>query len=325
MGSNGLTRGSGLHRFLKNARKWRARYLVKPPELTYDLRGQAGSDAIKQAMLDPAPRMVARFGNTELNAILNWLASEDQRGVLERMRLYVRGELGAWWWDERTNRDIFNVAGFFPVDEEHLERFARLELEDATQVDVLGSWLAGERRLGDRLRDAKTIPLVELEPYQHEDPWSEALQGRRVLVVHPFEKSIQRQYEKRRLLFKDPRVLPDFELLTFKAVQSAGGERSEFRTWFEALDWMCQELSRIRFDVAIIGAGAYGMSLAAHCKRIGRKAVHLGGATQLMFGIRGRRWDRWAYYQALCNEHWVRPLPEETPRDAAIMEGATYW
>jgi glycine/D-amino acid oxidase-like deaminating enzyme len=108
-------------------------------------------------------------------------------------------------------------------------------------------------------------------------------------------------------------------------VQSAGGEVPRFPTWFDALDWMCGEISRTDFDVAIIGAGAYGLPLAAHCKRIGRKAIHLGGASQLMFGIRGRRWDAWEYYQRLANEHWTRALPEETPRNAQIIEGATYW
>lgn len=324
-GAVGPGSSNELHRLLKNVRKWRARWIAKPPPLAFDLKGQEASDAIRAALLGAEPRMIARFGNTELNAALNWLAARDPRGLLERMRLYVRGELGAWWWDARTNRDLFNVAGFFPVTAETLDRFARRLLDDATQVDLLGSWLPGEKLLGDRLKGARTLYLAELEPYMHANPWTEALTGKRVLVVHPFVASIRRQYEKRRLLFGDPRVLPDFELLTLQAVQSAGGEVTRFPTWFDALDWMCGEISRVDFDVAIIGAGAYGFSLAAHCKRIGRKAVHLGGASQLMFGIRGRRWDRWEFYQKLANEHWTRPLPEETPRDAQIMEGATYF
>jgi len=28
---------------------------------------------------------------------------------------------------------------------------------------------------------------------------------------------------------------------------------------------------------------------------------------------------------AMINEHWVRPLPEETPERAATVEGGSYW
>jgi hypothetical protein len=36
--------------------------------------------------------------------------------------------------------------------------------------------------------------------------------------------------------------------------------------------------------------------------------VHLGGATQRLFGIRGKRWDERPFFQNLYNEHWTRPL-----------------
>lgn len=44
---------------------------------------------------------------------------------------------------------------------------------------------------------------------------------------------------------------------------------------------------KINFDTAIIGCGAYGMPLAAQIKNAGRQAIHLGGAVQLLFGIKG--------------------------------------
>src|SRR5262249_39981872 len=154
------------------------------------------------------------------------------------------------------------------------------------------------------------------------DPWSTALAGRTVLVIHPFEASVRRQYEKRELLFEDPRILPAFTLKTLKAVQSIGENPSDFETWFDALNWMCDRVREIEFDVALIGAGAYGLPLAAHVNRLGKKAVHLGGATQVMFGIRGKRWDQWPEYQKLYNQHWTRPLPEETPAAIRIYDGA---
>lgn len=47
-------------------------------------------------------------------------------------------------------------------------------------------------------------------------------------------------------------------------------------------------MDKIDYDICLIGCGAYGFPLAAHAKRKGKKAVHLGGALQLLFGIKGK-------------------------------------
>jgi len=143
--------------------------------------------------------------------------------------------------------------------------------------------------------------------------------------VHPFEESIRRQYARNKDLFADPRMLPDFNLKTLKAVQSLGGNGSGFSSWFDALDFMCERIQRTDFDVALIAAGAYGLPLAAFVKRIGRKAVHLAGACQLFFGIKGRRWDDRPFYRKLYNEHWTRPLEQETPAVYSSVEAGAYW
>ena len=57
----------------------------------------------------------------------------------------------------------------------------------------------------------------------------------------------------------------------------------------------------------------------------GRPALHLGGALQLLFGIRGRRWEAMPRFAALMNEAWVRPLPQETPAAASQVDGGCYW
>ena len=55
--------------------------------------------------------------------------------------------------------------------------------------------------------------------------------------------------------------------------------------------------------------------------------VHMGGATQLLFGIMGKRWEGPLVggYPSLTNEHWTRPLPEERPPRYETVEGGTYW
>ena len=88
---------------------------------------------------------------------------------------------------------------------------------------------------------------------------------------------------------------------------------------------MCDQIGKINFDVAIIGAGAYGLSLGAFIKRSGRQAIHLGGAVQILFGIKGARWNAEPEVSKLFNEYWVRPLPSEAPAQYKLVENGCYW
>jgi len=127
-------------------------------------------------------------------------------------------------------------------------------------------------------------------------------------------------------LFNNNDILPEFTLLTLKAVQTVAGQRDErFETWFDALEFMFNEAMKKDFDIAILGCGAYGFPLAAKLKLAGKQAIHLGGATQLLFGIEGNRWDDHPVISKLYNEYWVRPIESEKPKNANSVEGACYW
>jgi hypothetical protein len=97
------------------------------------------------------------------------------------------------------------------------------------------------------------------------------------------------------------------------------------RDWFETLGELKNDMGSEPFDIAIIGAGAYSLPLAVHAKEMGRKAIHLGGATQLFFGIRGRRWDDQVEFQRLFNESWCRPAAADTPPGRHSVEDGCYW
>jgi hypothetical protein len=314
------------YRLLRHLRKSRDRRCPPQAPVDLDLRGPEANERIRRLLEAPEPCMIARFGNNEMRTVENYLSIEAPGSLGQKLRRYLRGKAGPWWWDVRTAREMQVGAGFYPPSPANLARFARLMLEDCREVDVLGSWLPAEAMLNGQMK-ASRIPLADLEPYFHPDPWSEALRGRKVLVIHPFDKSIRTQYAKREALFKDPRVLPAFDLQTFQSVQSIGGDCARFADWFEALEWMKQGIAALDFEIAIIGAGAYGMPLAAFIKRdLGRKAIHLGGATQILFGIKGKRFDGMPEYAiGLYNEAWTRPLQEERPAAAGKVEGGCYW
>lgn len=269
-----------------------------------------GNALCQEALERGKPCMVARLGATEGQATAC-------PGLPPPLWRFLR---------KRCIGNLHAASGVFPADERTIRKFAQLMLRDLQEVDILGSWRSEEALLGRHLRQAAFVPLDSLEPYFAADPWSGLLAGRRVLVVHPFKDSIEKQYKKRHLLFADVRVLPEFgSLSVVQALQSTVGNAVPFDDWFAALDWMKTQVDCVDYDVAIIGCGAYGLPLAAHIKRRGRIAIHLGGATQLMFGIMGRRWENHPVISRLANEHWVRPTEQERPANAELIDKASYW
>jgi hypothetical protein len=313
-----------LNRLRKIHARWDPAAHADPP-LRIDVRGQAASDRIRELLASDRPGMVGRLGGTETEAIIRHLSVSDPKPFRTKAAEYIRGRRHRFWWDQGIVSRLGTLSGFFPGTVDGLIRFSQDMLVDMREIDILGSWQGQEIFLSDYLTGALRVPHSELQPYRHANPWSEALAGKKVLVIHPFEESIRRQYARRELLFQDPRVLPAFELITLKSVQSLAGNDVPFRDWFAALDSMVARAKAIDFDIAIIGAGAYGMPLAAAIKRLGKKAVHLGGVTQMLFGIRGKRWDERPEYQPFFNEHWVRPLPEEAPAQFQSVEQGCYW
>ncbi|MFI1772468.1 hypothetical protein [Thalassobellus citreus] len=289
------------------------------------------SQLIIDALISRKPCMIARFGAFELSIVVNYLGvNSDNKKVLN----YIRGNEPDWWWSESLIKYMNTNAGFFPPTIEKIEQFCQLMLNDIPQLDILGSWMQSENFIDDRLTGDK-VHLRLLEPFWAKTPWTKALEGKKVLVLHPFDETIKEQYSKRNFLF-EKEILPEFELSTIKAIQSIGDSDTRFKDWFEALDFMKNEIDKIDYDICLIGAGAYGFPLAAHVKRSGKKAVHLGGSLQLLFGIRGNRWEdpnygvkEWGIdkgsYVKLMNEYWVRPNEKDKPKNADAVEGACYW
>lgn len=289
------------------------------------------SQLIFNKLTDNTPCMIARFGSTELSALVNYLGVNTPKHSYIK---YIQGKQPEWWWSKNIMNQMQQWSGFFPPTPENMQKFGDLMIKDIPMVDILGSWLTQENFFKNQLQHVHFVRLELLNPYWCTNPWSKALEGKKVLVIHPFIETIKKQYARRELLFKNPDILPEFELKTIKAVQSLGGT-NQFNNWFEALQWMKDEMDKTDYDICLIGCGAYGFPLAAHAKRQGKKAVHLAGALQLLFGIKGKRWENPHYgektlkrqgaYSELMNEYWCYPNQEETPQSAKYVENSCYW
>lgn len=266
---------------------------------------------IRKMLESEKPCMISRFGSTELQTLC-----------------YIKFFPFSVPLKKRTFYNIQYASGFFPVTHENLKKFYTMYKLDVKDLDLLVSWRIEELLFRGWLRKKDYVRKTTLDNfYQHEHPWTSALKGKKVLVVHPFAETIEEQYSKNReRLFVNKDILPEFaKLETVKAVQSVAGNVVGYDSWFDALEWMKSEIDKKDFDVALLGCGAYAMPLAAHIKRMGKKAIHMGGILQFLFGIKGKRYIENPETAKYINEYFVSPSVADRPKLAEKVEGGCYW
>ena len=273
------------------------------------MNSEAAAALISKKIMEGVPFAASRFGSTECSAIC-------RREAIKRHRFLPNYDM-----------HMHELSGFFPCSDEMLWKFHDMMVGMIPDIDLLGIWHPSmeEFIIDEYMPDTELTRLRDVGPILSSSGWNCYLKDKKVLVIHPFEASIKSQYSRRELLFEDERILPRFELKTIKAVQTIAGNVDErFNDWFEAYDYMKRQMNETDFDVALIGCGSYGMPLAIEAKRMGKTAIHCGGSLQLLFGIKGARWDK-SIGPDVYNKYWIRPLPEDNVLGQQKVEGGCYW
>lgn len=289
------------------------------------LYDQEANDYIRNLLLDNRPCMISKFGSVELNALIQYQSIKQKKYSIKNIYEFITYKRPTLWWQVGIT-NLCKNAGFFPNNSLLLQDFYNINIQAMSNIDVLGSYLYGEYFFRKELEHAKKVNLNGFyAPFFYKNPWTKALKGRKVLVIHPFDSEIQYQYKKREHIWNDPEILPEFTLITYKSIVSILGIQTPYNTWFDALKKMQNDICQIDFDIAIIGCGAYGMPLAAFVKNIGKQAIHLAGWTQILFGIMGKRWEENSEILKYTNKYWIRPFPQNVPQNSNEIENGCYW
>lgn len=223
-----------------------------------------------------------------------------------------------------TNSCLSN-AGAFPRSRESYHQIGDLFERAINNTDVLTVFgLSGERQIQKRLAPSCLITKnLSALPYHHENPWSRALEGKRVLVVSPFADTIEQQYRVRDEIWPADRRLPEMELIVKRFPYLI--DREEGTHWKVVYDEFSEMIVSTDFDVALMGCGFMGLLFGDLCKSKGKVGIHMGGALQVLFGITGKRYEQQAWFSKFINNAWTRPLPHEVPKVAKKIEDGCYW
>lgn len=272
------------------------------------LNKQDGNNFISEQLLSNQKLCVCRLGTLELNAIYSILYSKSLHHNLIVML--------------QTNAGVYGDS----INDFASEYIINIPRCNTHVVWEDNSLMTQQSYVFDKLcpRSIK-IAHRAIEPFYFRNPWSQYLKNKKILVVSPFVESIINQYNNRTALWDNTLVLPSFELLTYRSVQSINNS-GPHNGWLESLNIMKNDLTHYDFDIALLGCGAYGLPLVSFISNeLNKTAIYIGGALQILFGIKGKRWDNHDEISKMYKSSWIRPSSAETPELSHNIENGCYW
>ncbi len=287
------------HKTLRNKYQ---KFIVREYEQKFDLIGHQrnarydileANEIVRELLKNGRPALFGRMGETEARIIYYYMQNRGKplHKTAYPLELLEQGAV---------------QPGVYPASESVCDYFCKQYIAAVRNSDLLCVWnVKNEHEIITELNpSALTVPFYTLTPYDLFSPWTTELAGKRVLFVSPFVEIMEQQYAKRELLFENKRFLPEFKLLTYKAIQAYGGN-PDYASYIEVLEKMKADIAEIDFDIALIGAGGYALPLGSAIKEMGKIAITPCGATQLFFAITGSRWINDHSLDHIVNEYWV--------------------
>lgn len=229
-------------------------------------------------------------------------------------------------------------AGIWPPTRNNLDYFVQTYTEAVSQADAIAVWPIDVLKVESQIlenhnRSASRIGMTALDPVtlsslgNTQEVWSVRLENKRILVIHPMKKTIEKQFKNRSQLHKFD-ILPEFDLKVLSPPQTQGltfwkkNYRKQLADQKNRLDDI---FSKWKPDLVLVAAGGYGMPIAAHCKTSDISAIYMGGALQLLFGILGKRWSERPEIKKIQTPNWVGTELEKKPFGYSLVERGTYW
>jgi hypothetical protein len=285
------------------------------------LEGTEGFARVCEQLLGAPPAAIGKLGTIELQlAYFRFKTkSQGQPVPIEMLAPLTRN------------------AGLFPPTQDAALKMADELLKSLLHMTTLSPWWSVPQTLelySVLARPATFVSLQSLECFLSptSDHWWTKTPAK-ILVISPFAKTIEGQIPKLDKVWPQGLFHPNttFQTLAFPLSYGIQGPdeqyamRSQWTDSLGLLEDMKRRMDSLDYDIVIVGAGIYSLPLVAHAKVKGRKGIHLGGATQLLFGIRGGRWDDMKEFKSFFNEHWVRPVASERPANYQQVEKGCYW
>lgn len=260
--------------------------------------------AIKKSINESMPFSIGKIGNVEavnLENFLNGIYRVKGIELYVNAGIFVKNDSDFIDWSEKIIASILNQN--YLLD---------WKLEDKPKLKKLVQ------------KQKKFKNFKGLEPFDlGSNGWHYSLEDKKLLCISPFSKSVIKQSNIFDKLWKNASIS---EVKTVSTPHSDAITNNNPTPWKEKLEKILNEIHKSSFDVATVGCGGLSLIICDEIKKMGKTAIHLGGANQILFGIKGRRWDKnFKNYEWYGTKYWIRPLQEETPVNKNLIEKGAYW
>lgn len=157
-------------------------------------------------------------------------------------------------------------------------------------------------------------------------------ENKKVLVISSHCETIKSQLPKFDKLFKIPVFHSSTQFYVHKPPQQNAGSH-DLQSWQFHFEKLKNEIKYIQstefdFDIALVSCGGFGMPISAYInENLNKSVIYFGATLQLCFGVTGQRWLSVPQDEVNMhlNEHWVRPLEVDKPKNINLCEGGCYW
>ena len=169
----------------------------------------------------------------------------------------------------------------------------------------------------------------DLEFYLYLLEFYTSILDKKILIVSHFTDTMQKQLQKFKMIFPQYNIKTE-NIIFYKSFQTIEGN-SIHSNWLETFEMMANDIEKLDFDITFMGCGCYGLPLAHHIyTKMNKSCLYLGGIIQLLFAIRGRRWEIRSKYSThflfkKLNNYWIYPAEHEKPFNYKNVEDGCYW
>lgn len=292
-------------------------------------------DLFSQILLNKNPYFHCRFGGIAWDMFVNY-----NFGLSINLDLLMLKE----GYYDNTNNSIKNLHTYFKLIHNAYSQCDSISCGNAVTMKICGynhRWcnvnldnIINSTEQYIIYKQLFTCPISNYEDilyFNYFHKWFPLLEGKRVLIVNPFKKTILTQWDKRDKLF-NPNFInglgehifenfkyPNFELIILETPITYYRKDIIYpdNNWLETNSKLCNEVAKLEFDIALLSCSVHALPIGLKIKEMGKIALYIGGVMQLYFGIKGKRYttnnaeNMNEFYQKMMNEHWIFPIEQQ--------------